>query len=440
MKKVLTIAGFDPSSGAGIARDLDVFFALGIHGLAIPTVLTVQDHKGVHAIDPVPLETFSKMLATLGTLTLDGIKTGVLLRRSYMESVLSFLEARTGVLYVCDPVLQAKNGFSFADDEAVEYLKDRLIARVDVITPNIEEAQRLCGEKIDSVEDMEEAGRYLLHLGAKAVVIKGGHLRGSPVDLLLVGKEKVVYERARLEEEIHGTGCLFSSLMLSFLVLGLPPSEAFIQTEKWVELFLRQRYRIECDGYFYTSSSFLSREAEKMRMLMSMRKFKERLLSSDLACLVPEVQMNVGYALPCPRGVEDVCAFPGRIGVRKGRLYFKGEPEFGSSSHVARLVIQYMKQFPSFRCCANVRYSEEYVRRAKKNGLRVLPLDRRKEPEHVRQREGESLPYLLEMAIEREKEPPDLIYDLGDVGKEPMIRLFGKDPFDVLKKMEMLLS
>lgn len=439
MKKVLTIAGFDPSSGAGITKDLEIFLLFSIHGFSIPTALTIQDHRGVYGVQPVPLEVFSRMLSTLGALTLDGVKTGVLWKRSYMELVLSFLQQRKGLLYVCDPVFSAKNGFSFADDEAVIFLKEHLISHMDLITPNIEEAERLWGGKISSVEEMAEAARYLVGLGAKAAIIKGGHLAGKPTDLLFDGKDVILHERVRFQEEIHGTGCLFSSLMLSLLVLGLPLREAFMRAEEWMEEFLRHRYRIEESGYFYTRSFFLQRQAEKMRVFETMKRLKEKLSSSDLACLVPEVQMNVGYALASPLGVEDVCAFPGRISVRKGRLYFNGEPEFGCSSHVARLIIQCMKYFPSLRSCANVRYREEYIRNAQKRGLKVLFFDRREEPEEVKVNEGESLPFLIDRVLSRASEPPDIIYDLGDMGKEPMIRVLGRDPFEVLRKMEMLL-
>jgi hydroxymethylpyrimidine/phosphomethylpyrimidine kinase len=138
------------------------------------------------------------------------------------------------------------------------------------------------------------------------------------------------------------------------------------------------------------------------------------------------------------RTVEEVAAFPGRIGTRHGRLYIKGAAEFGASSHVARLCLAYMKYYPYRRAAVDIRYDEAFLERARKSGLSVAFWDRRQEPDGVKGPEGKSLDFLVEAALKAAEGPPDIIYDHGDVGKEPIIRLFARDPQELLQKMEAL--
>lgn len=439
MRKVLTVAGFDPSGGAGITKDLEIFSFFGLHGLSIPTVLTVQGPEGVRDIAPVEPHLFEEMLFTLQNLKIEGLKIGVLWRKAYGETLISFIK-RNRPFAVLDPVLESKNGFPFIDEEGIEFIREYLLKEVNLITPNIKEAERILGVKISDLDGRKEAAKRFLELGTKAVVIKGGHGEGDPVDLCFDGKEFLFYERERIEEEIHGTGCLFSSLLLSFLILGYPLKEGFYETEKYLDEAFRERYRLDERGLFYTSLSFLSREAERQRVISEMKRIKERIEGMDLGILVPEVQMNIGYALRDAKGIEDVAAFPGRIGVYKGKIFVKGEPEFGSSSHVARSLIEFMRYFPYIRSCANVRYEERFIKKAEEKGLKVLFFDRKKEPESIKKEEGKSLSFNIGKVLKEAPFPPDLIYDLGDIGKEPMIRIFGRDPFEVLKKMEMVIS
>ncbi len=169
-----------------------------------------------------------------------------------------------------------------------------------------------------------------------------------------------------------------------------------------------------------------------------MQEAATRLEESNMVEMIPAVQMNMGYALREARTPEDVAAFPGRIGSRHGRVYMKGPPEFGVSSHVARLCLTYMKYYPYRRAAVDIRYDEAFLERARKSGLSVVFWDRRQEPDGVKGTEGRSLDFLVEAALKAAEGPPDIIYDHGDVGKEPIIRLFATDPQELLQKMEMI--
>jgi hydroxymethylpyrimidine/phosphomethylpyrimidine kinase len=181
-----------------------------------------------------------------------------------------------------------------------------------------------------------------------------------------------------------------------------------------------------------------SKAAQRLETLSDLQEAAKRLSKLNCIEFVPEVQMNMGYALTNAKGTEDVAAFPARIGRRGDSIYFREDPEFGASSHVARLILTYMRHYPYMRACVNIRYDKAILSRAKERNMHVVFFNRRKEPSKVRGAEGKSLDYLVDIILRRVTAPPDIIYDKGDIGKEPIIRLFARNPLELIKKMEMI--
>ncbi len=440
MTRVLTIAGYDPSHGAGITKDLEIFSALGLFGLSIPTSFVVQGPSGVSHVRPVGIAMFSEMLdRAQNDFAIDGVKIGVLAGADYVKKTAAFLGGRLAGPVVLDPVISAKNGTRLITDDGLNALVSRVLPLVTCITPNIDEAQTLAGEEIRTVDDMQKAARVIIAKGARHVIIKGGHLAGEPVDLLDDGRTVTTYAKKRIDRTVHGTGCMFSSTLVSFLALGYPIREAFVETEQMMATIIGLSIPTRDDGYFYAyPAAAMSRDAEKLRVLDAMRDTARRLEELNPVELIPGVQMNIGYAVRTAKGTEDVAAFPGRIGRTRGRVSIKGPAEFGASSHVARMCLAYMKRYPFIRACAALRYSDTAVEAARQKGLAVVYFDRSQEPAAVKSREGASIDFIIESALEHGDEPPDIIYDHGDIGKEAVIRLFGRDPEELIKKMEMI--
>ena len=446
MKNLLTIAGFDPSSGAGITKDLDVFFSLGMHGISVPTCIVNQGPGGVTGIYPVPPEQFLYMLEEVaGETRIDGIKIGVMWDESHVEILSEFIRRLSedkNIPVVLDPVISAKNNTRLLTDRGLKKLIDSILPLATVITPNIDEARLITGTKIECLNDMKACAEKILNMGpTNAVVVKGGHLEGEPIDLLYDGNEFMTWQKERIDREVHGTGCTFSAALLIFLVQNYSLKEAFIASEKFMLDSLKDSYRIDEGGYFYMSSALMnSRKADQWNILSMMKETQQRLLELNMVELIPAVQMNVGYALTDARGIEDVAAFPGRIGHHQEKVWIKGDPVFGASSHVARLIITYMRHFPHIRSCVNIKYDESIIEKARKKGMYVVCFDRKQEPENIKEAEGMSLDFLVEEVLKVVDTPPDIIYDAGDMGKEPIIRLFAEDPIKLIKKMEMIRS
>jgi hydroxymethylpyrimidine/phosphomethylpyrimidine kinase len=223
MKTVLTIAGFDPSSGAGVTADLMVFAAHGLLGTSCITALTVQSTIGVAASHPVAADA---VRATLDQLQDDmpaaGIKIGMLATAETVEVVADFLKRVPGIPIVLDPVLRSSSGRELLSAAGVALLRERLLPLVHWVTPNLEELGILAEQDVTTREDMERAGRVLLHrYPGLTVMATGGHLE-RPDDLLLTGegKEDWLPGEAIVTSSTHGTGCALSSAVLSNLVLG----------------------------------------------------------------------------------------------------------------------------------------------------------------------------------------------------------------------------
>lgn len=258
MRNILTIAGYDPSSGAGIVRDMDIFFSLGIHGLSIPTCTVVQGPQGVTGVYRTPMKEFREMIALMGKdLPFHGVKVGVGCDASYIREIAELLQNKK-VLLVIDPVMTAKNGTELITENGLRALIKHLFPLATVVTPNITEASYLSSVQIKTIDDMKEAALSIFKAGPKAVIVKGGHLKGDPIDIFYDGREFAQWKKKRINRTVHGTGCSFSSLVISFLVLGYALKDAFLASEDLMEETLRASYRIDKKGYFYMSTGIMN--------------------------------------------------------------------------------------------------------------------------------------------------------------------------------------
>jgi hydroxymethylpyrimidine/phosphomethylpyrimidine kinase len=223
--KVLIIAGSDSSGGAGIQADIKTVTALGSYAMTAITAITAQNTTGVKSIVPIPTkEIFNQITFTIKDIKPDAIKIGMLHSNKVIESVIRSLKIANIKNIVLDPVMVAKGGTRLIDDKAIKMLKDRLIKRVMLITPNIPEAEILTNTFIRSKEDMIFAAHKLIEMGAGNVLIKGGHLTSKIVQDIFVSKSDIkIFNNKRYKtKNTHGTGCTLSSAITTFLSCGKP--------------------------------------------------------------------------------------------------------------------------------------------------------------------------------------------------------------------------
>ncbi|WP_020675347.1 bifunctional hydroxymethylpyrimidine kinase/phosphomethylpyrimidine kinase [Geopsychrobacter electrodiphilus] len=236
--RVLTIAGSDCGGGAGIQADLKTISLLGSYGSCVITALTAQNTLGVKGVFPIDSNFVTEQLnAVLDDIGTDTIKTGML---SWGGTVTRVAQAirRHCLLAVVDPVMIAKGGAPLLDKEALDSLLSQMLPQAYLLTPNLPEAEKITGTKVRNLAEMEEAGRLLQDLGARNVLMKGGHLiNDDAVDLLLIGDAKHELRSPRIEtKNTHGTGCTYSSAIATFLAQGLPLLKAVEEAKKFIDL------------------------------------------------------------------------------------------------------------------------------------------------------------------------------------------------------------
>ena len=240
--RVLIIAGSDSGGGAGIQADIKTVTMLGGYAATAITAVTVQNTLGVSGVHPIPLEVIeAQARAVLDDIGADAIKTGMLGDTGTVETVARILDS-TSAPAVVDPVMVAKGGANLLAAQAVEAVRSLMIPRAGLLTPNAPEAQALTGLPVETLDDQRRAGEALLRLGARAVLMKGGHVPGDTVvDVLMTADGETTFEGERLDtRHTHGTGCTLASACAAGLAQGAPLADAVAQAWAYVHEAMRQ--------------------------------------------------------------------------------------------------------------------------------------------------------------------------------------------------------
>ncbi|NKB22415.1 MAG: bifunctional hydroxymethylpyrimidine kinase/phosphomethylpyrimidine kinase [Alphaproteobacteria bacterium] len=236
--RVLIVAGSDSGGGAGIQADIKSVSALGAFASTAITALTAQNTQGVHGVMPVPVEFIDQQMnVVLTDIGADCIKTGMLHDTSVIETVVRALDRDAPETpLVVDPVMVAKGGAALLQDEAVTTLRDQLVPRATLLTPNVPEAEALAGRTLKGEDDMEALGRVLYDLGSTAVLLKGGHMDGPVVrDMLITENGIRYYENPRIDTpHTHGTGCTLASSTAAGIANGLTIEDAVAEAEAFL--------------------------------------------------------------------------------------------------------------------------------------------------------------------------------------------------------------
>ena len=237
----LTVAGFDPSGGAGIIADVKTFTAFGCFAAAAVTSLTYQNTTGVFGASHQTAEAVrAQVVAVVEDFRVAGAKTGMLPTREVIEEVARLFREQELPAPVVDPVVRSTSGFDLIDDEALDSLRRELLPLARVVTPNIPEAERLTGMSVRGEEDMARAARAIREMGARAVLVKGGHLTGRALDLLDDRGEIQVFTAERIETtSTHGTGCTLAAALAACLARGMTLADATEAAKRFVTEAIR---------------------------------------------------------------------------------------------------------------------------------------------------------------------------------------------------------
>jgi len=440
--KVLTIAGSDPSGGAGIQQDLKVFSQLGVYGMAVISAITVQNTTGVKKFSPVASDLLREQIEfSLQDIKPHAIKTGMLASEENVRVVSKILE-KSEIPLVVDPVLASSYQDPLFEGE-IRAFTEHLFPIATVITPNISEASVFAKIEIKDLEDMKKAAGILKSYGSQWVLIKGGDLNKKEViDLIFDGKNFHYIAHPRVgPSKSHGTGCALSSLLAVFLAHKVGIYQAYKKALEYMELFLISSKPVGKGAYPVNPLVIKEREEARVKILEHLSEAVSTLESlSEMRDLVPEVQMNLCEAIPFAKSYHDVAGISGRIVKTKQGLKAVGCPEFGASRHVASIVLTAMRYNPDMRAAANIKYDEQLIGFLKRHGFEIASFSRKDEPYEIKIKEGSTLEWGVKKVCEEKGYVPEIIYDTGDVGKEPMIRVLGKNALDVVEKLKRILK
>jgi len=460
----MTIAGSDCSGGAGVQADIKTFAAMDVYGTSVLTAITAQNSYGVHAVHELPVEFVDAQIAAIiddSGLGVDYAKTGMLYSSTIINVVADAFR-RYKIPFVLDPVIMAGAGGALLEEEALNSLIEVLLPLCTVITPNLQEARIISGLEIRTVEEVKEAAIEIQRLGAAAVIIKGGHIdkeseigmeiaAGKATDLLLLhdavegggdGNEKFVEMSLPLIEiktgnVLHGAGCSYSAALAAELANGKRLSDAAASAKKFVYEAISGGEAVS-DIVVVDQTCRLLKDADRYWTLENVKEAVRILKKTNFHEFIPEVGTNIGMAISDAESLKDVAAVDGRI-VRMKECFAgtHGCVDFGVSSHVARMILAMMEQDKDRRSAINLRYSPGILAACKELGMKIDSFERDKEPEPELEREGGTMEWGVREASS--EFVPDVIFDFGAIGKEPMVRIFGNTAVEVAEKVNRIV-
>jgi len=430
IRKALTIAGSDSGGGAGIQADLKTFAALGVHGMSVITSITAQNTYEVRAVHDVPLDVIKAQFeAVVEDIGVDAAKTGMLSNSAIIELVASLI-SKYGVTLVVDPVMIAKSGAPLLREDAVDTLVKRLIPLATVITPNKPEAERLSGIKISSLDDAKVVAKKLVEeLGAKAAVVKGGHMSGGEsIDVLYYEGRFYEFRAPRIESRnTHGTGCSFSAAITAELAKGRSIPEAVKLAKEFITTAIMYGLPIGRGYGPINPTAWQLIPAEKFNILVELKNSVGVLESSGkyVNPLIPETPSYIVMALP-KHYARDINAVAGTPIVRLwGSVKAVVEPGFGVCREFGELLLKVMEFNPDVRALMSIKYNEKLVEVVSRLGFKKLSIGLRE----ALRRGGLGI-YSEELSKEL-----DVIFDEGGWGLEPLTMVLGRNSLEVTEKV-----
>ena len=418
---ILSIGGSDPSSGAGIQSDIKTFSNHDVYGFTVVTAITSQNTRKVTSIEPISAKSLMAQIdSILSDFHIDAIKIGMVYNSQIINVIHSKLR-NIKVPIVVDPIIKSTTGTMLLKKSALRDYKKMIIPLADVITPNKYEAKVLSG-----TSNTNKSAKKIQSMGAKCVIITGAtSSNGKISDFILEENMEYVISGKKIPIRNHGSGCNYSASIAVSLANGNTIHDAVKTAKDYVYQSIKHSKNIG-KGVNITHKNI----SNGMRELSdSINHFKQ---IKNIYKVIPECQTNFVFAKKNPRGVMDVLGVSGRL-VKSGKeVVTAGEIVYGGSQHVGTAVIQVNKKFPEIRSGLNIKYDTKIISKAKKSGFTILSYDRTGEPRKSKRRENSSISWGISNSLKTKS--PDIIYHKGDVGKEPMILIFGKNPNDVMKK------
>jgi hydroxymethylpyrimidine/phosphomethylpyrimidine kinase len=443
MKVALSIAGSDSGAGAGIQADLKTFSALGVYGCTAITAITAQNTRGVFAIYEIEPGIIAKQIRSIFVdMSIDAIKIGMVYNEQIIQTVAKLI-SNSNCPVILDPIILAGSGARLLLNNAIESFIDELVPLSTLITPNIMEAGILTNININSEVDVIEAAHAIRKLGARNVIIKGCHFgsKKSVTDFFLDSDGRSAkFSNPRINvKESHGSGCNFSAAAAAFAAKGFSLIHSCRLANQYVHNAIKNVLKIGHGLVVTHPISGIFQDANRYNTLRELQLVVNKIeMLSNFGKMIPETQCNIVFAVPDAKTVLDVAGVKGRIVRLENMARAVSNVEFGTSKHVASAVLSYMKFDPTIRSGMNIKFDEKILSVCK-SIFQVSQYDRTNEPAYIKKKEGKTIYWGIMSALVKNRNV-DIVYHKGDVGKEPMITIFGRNPNEVFEKIKRILD
>ncbi len=432
---LLSIAGSDPSSGAGIQSDVKTFTRLDTYALTTITSITSQNTRMFGKIEPISTKMIKFQLDSIfSDFKIDAIKIGMVYNSSIIRAIHSRL-SKIKIPIILDPVIKSTTGGVLLKKDALIEYKKLLVPLAFVITPNVSEVCALVGGSIKNKDDLIKSALKIRNLGVKNVIITGINVKKDVIsDFVLENSKHYSYSGKKLKQINHGSGCNFSASLTVAIARGKKLSDAVKFAKNFTYNSIKNSKKVG-KGITITQSSVKVNPNEKIlsKAIDDFRDIKKIYL------MIPECQTNFVFSKEKTKSINDILGVSGRI-VKAGKdVVLAGTLKYGGSKHVGSALFEVRKKFPKIRAALNLKYDSKLIHRCKKNGFQVKSYNRSKEPTKIKIKENSSISWGIKQSIKNSKVAPDIIYHKGDYGKEPMTIVFGINPNDVVEKISKIL-
>jgi len=434
MLNILAIGGSDPSSGAGIQADIRAASALGDHCFCVVTAITAQNTSTFVGTEPVsPVMIKRQIESVLADHTVDAVSIGMVYDSATISKIRTCLKGVTAPVIV-DPVMVSTTGGVLLKEAAISSMKKLLLPIAHTVTPNVREAEMLSSISIRGLDDLKDAAKKITALGAKNAVITGCELEvGRISDFVFDGSRYHIISGRKMDVQTHGSGCNFA-IALSHAVAQKKDIVAAVRLAKEFTFEAIRGAKALGRGVMITDPK---KDVLLEDLAAAIAKFQEM---SGAASLIPEVQTNFVYAKPDAESAEGVAGVLGRIVKVGDRVAVAGGIQYGGSRHVGAAVLAMRKRFPKIRSAVNIKFDEATLKKMRRAGMKIKSYDRTEEPHATKSKENGTVSWGIESAVKKSSSAPDAVYHTGDIGKEPMIIVFGRNPRDVIAKLKFLDS
>ena len=422
---VLSIGGSDPSSGAGIQSDVKTFENHGVYGFTVITAITSQNTKKISKITPIsPMDVKSQLVAVLSDFQIDAIKIGMVYNSSIIRAIYSTIKNQKCPIIV-DPIIESTTKTILLKKSAIRDYKKMIIPLATIITPNKKESKILSGSN-----KVKDAAERLQKIGAKNVIVTGSRESSKEIeDFVIESERNYILKGKKIKIINHGSGCNYSASITASLAKKKSIYDAASHAKEYVYQSIKNSKDFG-KGIRITHKKIPEIQKELSQSISDFQNMK------NISKFIPECQTNFVFSKIKPKGIKNVLGVSGRLVKSGDKVIQAGELVFGGSQHVATAVIEVSKKFPKIRSAINIKYDQKIISNAKKHKMIVLSYDRKKESKNSKLKENSSIIWGVSSCLKSKM--PDIIYHKGDLGKEPMIIIFGENPSQVLTKITLL--